>query len=163
VSRTRRLTVLTQVLNAGHYANQEELGRALARAGAPVTQATLSRDLRSLGVVKRPGNNGRSAYELPQTASESLDRQRQILDLRTFVNDVRVAANLVVIRTPPGHAMAVARAVDLQQFAGTVGSVAGDDTLLVVMSGAAAAKKLKRQLDSLSGASVLPDGAMLSR
>jgi len=163
VSRTRRLTVLTQVLNAGHYANQEELGRALARAGAPVTQATLSRDLRSLGVVKRPGNNGRSAYELPQTASESLDRQRQILDLRTFVNDVRVAANLVVIRTPPGHAMAVARAVDLQQFAGTVGSVAGDDTLLVVMSGAAAAKKLKRQLDSLSWASVLPDGAMLSR
>jgi hypothetical protein len=52
-----------------------------------------------------------------------------MLDLRTFVNEVRVAENLVVIRTPPGHANAVARAVDLQQFAGAVGSIAGDDTL----------------------------------
>jgi len=163
LSRARRLTVLAQVLNGGRYANQEELVRALARAGAPVTQATLSRDLRSLGVVKRPGNNGRSAYELPQPAGESLDRQRQMLDLRTFVNEVRVAENLVVIRTPPGHANAVARAVDLQQFSGAVGSIAGDDTLLVVMSGAAAAKKLKRHLDSLSGAPALPDGAMLFR
>jgi transcriptional regulator of arginine metabolism len=163
VSRTQRLNVLTNVLHSGRYANQHELARALARAGSPVTQATLSRDLRSLGVVKRPGSNGRSAYELPQPAAESLDRQRQLLDLRTFVNEVRVASNLVVIRTPPGHANAVGRAVDLQQFPGTVGSVAGDDTLLVVMSGAAAARKLKRQLDSLSGGAMLPNGDMLIR
>ena len=63
-----------------------------------------------------------------------------------------MASNLVVIRTPPGHANAVGRAVDLQLFPGTIGSVAGDDTLLVVMSGAAQAKRFKRQLDSLSRA-----------
>src|SRR5215467_16119031 len=95
VSRNRRLTLLSQLLADRRFHSQHELVRALARAGAPVTQATLSRDLRSLGVVKRPGNNGRSAYELPGPAAESLDRQRQILDLRTFVNEVRVAANLV--------------------------------------------------------------------
>lgn len=150
MSRTRRLTMLTQILNGGRYSSQHELTRALGRAGLPVTQATLSRDLRSLGVVKRPDPDGRSAYVLPQPAGEALDRQRQLLDLRTFVNEVRVAANLIVIRTPPGHANAVGRAVDLQPFAGIVGSVAGDDTLLVVMDSAASAKKLKRQLDSLS-------------
>lgn len=163
MSRTQRLNILANVLQSGRYANQHELARALARAGSHITQATLSRDLRSLGVVKRPGTNGRSAYEMPLPATESLDRQRQILDLRTFVNEVKVASNLVVIRTPPGHANAVARAVDLQQFTGTLGSIAGDDTLLVVMSGAAAARKLKRQLDSLSGGAALPDGDMLVR
>jgi transcriptional regulator of arginine metabolism len=152
MSRTRRLTLLTQILNAGRYSSQHELTRALGRAGLPVTQATLSRDLRSLGVVKRPDPDGRSAYVLPLPAGESLDRQRQLLDLRTFVNEVRVASNLLVIRTPPGHANAVGRAVDLQQFRGTVGTVAGDDTLLVVMDGAASARRLKRQLDSLSHA-----------
>ncbi|HKA25218.1 MAG TPA: arginine repressor [Candidatus Eisenbacteria bacterium] len=163
MSRTQRLNVLTHVLHSGRYGSQHELVRALAKAGSPVTQATLSRDLRSLGVVKRPGSNGGSVYELPQPASESLDRQRQLLDLRTFVNEVRVASNLVVIRTPPGHANAVARAVDLMQYPGFVGSVAGDDTMLVVMSGTGAARKLKRHLDSLSGASLLPNGDMLIR
>lgn len=152
MTRARRLTVLSNLLHAGRYGSQHELARAMARSGLSVTQATLSRDLRSLGVVKRPDPDGRSAYELPGPAGESLDRQRQLLDLRTFVNEVRVASNLVVIRTPPGHANAVGRAVDLQQFPGTIGSVAGDDTLLVVMSGAAQAKRLKRQLDSLSRA-----------
>jgi hypothetical protein len=64
------------------------------------------------GVIKRPTADGRSVYELPGPASEQLDRQRQMLDLRTFINDVRVAQNLVVVRTPPGHANAVGRAID---------------------------------------------------
>jgi transcriptional regulator of arginine metabolism len=150
MSRTRRLTLLTQILNGGRYSSQHELTRALGRAGLPVTQATLSRDLRSLGVVKRPDADGGSAYVLPNGGSESLDRQRQQLDLRSFVNEVRVASNLVVIRTPPGHANAVGRAVDMQSFPGVVGSVAGDDTLLVVMDGTPSARRLKRQLDSLA-------------
>ena len=152
VNRSQRLTVLTNLLDGGSYGSQHELARAMARSGQSVTQATLSRDLRSLGVVKRPNPDGSSAYALQVPGSESLDRRRQILDLRAFVNEVRVANNLVVIRTPPGHANAVGRAVDLQQFPGTVGSVAGDDTLLVVMSSAAQARRLKRQLDSLSRA-----------
>ena len=152
MSRTRRLTLLMQILNGGRYSSQHELTRALGRAGLPVTQATLSRDLRSLGVVKRPEPDGRSAYVLPLPVGESLDRDRQLLDLRSFVNEVRVASNLVVIRTPPGHANAVGRAVDLQQFPGVVGSIAGDDTLLIVMDGATSARQLKRRLDHLSRA-----------
>jgi transcriptional regulator of arginine metabolism len=150
VSRQRRLALLSQLLADHRFHNQEELARALARAGAPVTQATLSRDLRSLGVGKQPDAAGRGAYQLPGPATEMLDRQRQQLDLRAFVNEVRIAQNLVVIRTPPGHAHGVGRAVDLAAFPGVVGSVAGDDTVLVVLGDRSAAGRFKRWLDQES-------------
>jgi len=147
--RTRRLTALSQLLSERRFTSQEELGRALAHAGFAVTQATLSRDLKSLGAGKRAGQDGRTVYDLPAPAVELFDRQRQRIDLAAFVNDVHTAQNLVVIKTPPGHANGVGRAIDLLEFPGTLGSVAGDDTLLVVMAASAAAKKLKRHLDSL--------------
>ncbi len=151
MSRSRRLALLAQLLSGHRFSSQEELARALARSGAAVTQATLSRDLRSLGVGKRPDAEGRAVYQLPGPATETLDRQRQLLDLRTFVNEVRLAQNLVVVRTPPGHANGVARAIDLAEFEGLVGSVAGDDTVLVVMEDPAGARRLRRRLDAISG------------
>jgi transcriptional regulator of arginine metabolism len=152
VSRSRRLTLLSELLSGRRFASQEEIARALARGGVEVTQATLSRDLRSLGVGKRPGADGRTAYELPAPATETLDRQRQLLDLRAFVNDVRLTGNLAVVRTPPGHANGVARAIDLAGFPNVLGSVAGDDTVLVVLEDATAARALKRRLDQIGGA-----------
>jgi len=149
--RPRRLALVARLLASRPFSSQEELVQALGRAGVAVTQATLSRDLRGLGVLKRPGAAGRMVYALPGPPTEMLDRERQLLDLRSFVNEVRVAANLVVVRTPPGHANAVARAIDLSDLAGVVGSVAGDDTVLVVTEGAAAAGRLRRRLDSLAG------------
>ncbi|MGH7741643.1 MAG: arginine repressor [Candidatus Eiseniibacteriota bacterium] len=153
MSRSRRLTLLSELLSGKRFSSQEEIARALARGGVEVTQATLSRDLRSLGVGKRPLADGRAAYELPAPAAETLDRERQLLDLRAFVNQVRIAGNLAVVRTPPGHANGVARAIDLADFPDLVGSVAGDDTVLVVMADATAARTLKRRLDAIgSGA-----------
>jgi hypothetical protein len=70
-------------------------------------------------------------YVLPAPAVEIFDRERQRLDLVAFVNEVTVAQNLAVIKTPPGHANGVGRAIDLLSFPGMLGSVAGDDTLLV--------------------------------
>lgn len=151
MSRSRRLTVLARILAGRSFPNQEELAQALARAGVEVTQATLSRDLRSLGVIRRPDAEGRPVYELPGPPREQMDRARQALDLKAFVNEIRVAQNLVVVVTPPGHAHGVARAIDLAGFAGFVGSVAGDDTILVVMEDTAAARRLKRHLDTLAG------------
>lgn len=149
MSRSRRLTLLSELLSGRRFKSQEEIARALARSGVEVTQATLSRDLRSLGVGKRPGADGRTAYELPAPATETLDRERQLLDLKAFVNEVRVAGNLAVVRTPPGHANGVARAIDLANFADIVGSVAGDDTVLVVMEDAPSARAIKRRLDAI--------------
>lgn len=150
LSRSRRLARVAQLLSGQRFSSQEEIGRALERGGISVTQATLSRDLRSLGVAKRADASGRPVYELRQPAVETLDRERQSLDLRAFVNEVKVAQNLALVRTPPGHANGVARAMDLAEFQGFLGSVAGDDTVLAVMEDAAAARRLKRHLDSLA-------------
>lgn len=149
MAKNRRIQLLTQLLDARSFSSQEEIARALKRSGEAVTQATLSRDLRSLGAVRRPDPAGRAVYELPQPGVESLDRDRQALDLRVFVNEVRLAGNLIVVLTPPGHAHAVARALDLLAFLGWVGSVAGDDTVLAVMESAAAGRRLQKHLESL--------------
>ena len=151
MTRSRRLTLLAKLLGGRSYSSQDELVRALGKAGAAVTQATLSRDLRSLGVIRRPDALGHPVYELPGPPTETLDRQRQALDLKAFVNEVKVAQNLLIVRTPPGHANGVARAIDLAGHPGFVGSVAGDDTILVVMEEAASARALRRQLESIAG------------
>jgi transcriptional regulator of arginine metabolism len=153
VSRTNRLTVIAELLNARRFSSQEELAGALARSGIEATQATLSRDLRSLGVAKRSGPDGSSWYELPTPATEALDRGRQMLDLKIFVNETRVAQNLAIVKTPPGHASAVARAIDLTGFAALMGTVAGDDTVLCILEDQVSAKRFKKHLDVLSGRS----------
>jgi len=150
MTRTHRLNRLAHMLAGQRFANQEELARALGREGFEVTQATLSRDLRNLGVIKRRGPDGSPAYEMPGPAVEQLDHHRQMLDLRAFINEVRVAQNLVVVRTPPGHANAVGRAIDLAEFADVVGTIAGDDTVLVVLESATEARRFKRALESRS-------------
>jgi len=150
MSRTRRLATLARLLGGRRFGSQEELAAALARDGFEVTQGTLSRDLRSLGVGKRPGADGRSVYELPSAASETLDRERQLIDLKSFVNEVRVAQNLMVVRTPPGHAHGVGRAIDLADYEGVIGTVAGDDTILVIVEDGAQARRLKRHLDAVA-------------
>ena len=151
MSRTHRVTLITQMLSGRRFSNQEELATALTRAGVDVTQATLSRDLRSLGVAKRAGGDGTSWYELPGPATETLDRERQLLDLKVFVNETRLAQNLAVVKTPPGHASAVARALDLTGFEGLMGTVAGDDTVLCILEDLTHAKKFKKRLDDLAG------------
>ena len=151
MSRTHRLTTIAQMLSGRRFSSQEELAQALSRGGIEATQATLSRDLRSLGVAKRAGADGASWYELPQPATEALDRGRQLLDLKVFVNETRVAQNLAVVKTPPGHASAVARAIDLIGFDALMGTVAGDDTVLCILEDNVSAKRFRKYLDMLSG------------
>ena len=151
MSRSRRLTTLSQLLAERNFSSQDELARALGREGVEVTQATLSRDLRSLGVGKRPGPDGLPVYVLPAPAVEIFDRERQRLDLVAFVNEVTVAQNLAVIKTPPGHANGVGRAIDLLSFPGMLGSVAGDDTLLVVCKESVGGAAVAGHLAELAG------------
>ena len=158
MARSRRLALIAKLLGGRRFSSQEELAKALSRAGVDVTQATLSRDLRSLGVAKRAAGDGPSVYELPGPAVEQLDRERRLLDLRAFVNSVRVAQNLLVVRTPPGHANGVARAIDLADFDAVVGSVAGDDTVLVVLEDASSARRMQRHLDAIAAGETVGAG-----
>ena len=73
-----------------------------------------------------------------------------MIDLKSFVNEVRVAQNLMVVRTPPGHAHGVGRAIDLADYDGVIGTVAGDDTILVIVEDGAQARRLKKHLDAVA-------------
>jgi len=121
LSRHNRITDL--VSNETLY-TQDELRIRLAQSGINVNQATLSRDLRELGLIKTV--NG---YALPAT-EESGPPLEQLLT--EFVVDVREAENLLVLKTTPGSAQPVAAALDSSEWNELVGTIAGDDTILIV-------------------------------
>jgi len=140
-----RQKAILAVLEKGPLASQEELQRALRRQGFKVGQATLSRDIHELGLVKSaegyalPNGDGASDSALP-----SVSRL-----MREFVLDVRPAQNLLVIKTTVGSAQPVAAALDEEGWPEAVGSVAGDDTILIVCSTKKAASRLAARTQEL--------------
>lgn len=108
--------------------SQDQLRRRLAQRGLRVTQATLSRDLKELGLVKTPHGYTRPAAVEP--SAPPLPSLPHLL--REFVLDVREAQTLLVLKTNPGSAQPVAGALDGQQWQQVVGTIAGDDTVLII-------------------------------
>jgi transcriptional regulator of arginine metabolism len=137
----RRQRILT-LLEQGPVHSQAELQRQLAAAGLAVNQATLSRDLRALGVVK-----GVHGYELP-SAPLSPDTAHQSLwhAVHTWLLAAKAAQNLVVLRTPAGGAQPLGIALDRAALPGLVGTIAGDDTVLAICADAGKARALVRRL-----------------
>ncbi len=142
---TRRARIL-EIVRAGRVRNQEELRAHLAEFGIDVNQATLSRDLRDLGLLK-----GRDGYEIPSTASPTADDAGVALvaAARTWLGEARAAQSLVVLKTPPGGANPLAIAIDRARLDGVVGTIAGDDTVFLAAAGAAQARRLVRELMAL--------------
>jgi transcriptional regulator of arginine metabolism len=138
--RARRRNLISEVLGRVPVASQERLAELLADRGVHTTQATLSRDLREMGVVKGP-----DGYVLPATPTptETRDLGRT---LRTYVLDANAGGTLVVLRTGPGHAQIVGLELDRAPPDGVLGTVAGDDTIFVATKSEAAAKRVLRQI-----------------
>jgi transcriptional regulator of arginine metabolism len=138
-----------RILQEGSAASQHDIVERLRALGHDVTQATVSRDLQELGAVKVRSAAG-LVYRLPDQvprspAGDLLARGlRRTLD--EFAVDVRPAGSLVVIVTAPGHAAAVARAIDLAPPPGVVGTVAGDDTIFVATPDPETARDLAARL-----------------
>lgn len=129
--KSARRRDLLKILHQGHAATQQEFVAALRDAGHDVTQATVSRDLHELGAIKvRVGDQ--VAYRFPdelRSAGNGGSERTLLRELIDFAIDVRVAGTLVVVITLPGHAAAIARAIDLSNAAGIIGTIAGDDTV----------------------------------
>lgn len=138
----RQGQILKIIRNREIY-TQDELARELAQFGIPATQVTLSRDMRELGLVKTPEGyrqlpTERSGPELAVIANE-------------FLLDIRVAQNLIVMRTSPGNANTLAIAIDREDLDEVVGTVAGDDTVLVIAPDNETAVKFRqRMLEAIS-------------
>lgn len=122
-----RRALVIELIEGGHGGSQQALVDALEGRGVSVTQATLSRDLRALGAVKGPGG-----YRMPRGASSgSPDPLAQAMG--QWLDSVTAAQNLVVLKTPPGGASPLAVVLDRHAPDGVVGTIAGDDTILVIM------------------------------
>lgn len=134
-SRTARQAAIRRLLDSHYVTSQAELQVLLADAGFHVTQATLSRDLELLGAIKVPSPSGRPHYAVPDQATGQVaprDPARLARTLADMVEGMDHSGNMVVIRTPVGAASYIARAIDRSGMDSVIGTVAGDDTVLVV-------------------------------
>ena len=126
MTKTYRQGQILKLIRRQSLHTQEELARALKDQGVEATQVTLSRDIRDLGLIKTPDGY----RELTQPASPSGSRFTQLA--AEFLRDVRLAQNQIVLRTAAGHASSIAVALDQEQWPDILGTIAGDDTILVI-------------------------------
>ncbi|MBI1723288.1 MAG: arginine repressor [Gemmatimonadetes bacterium] len=147
--KAKRHAAVLRLVREHRIPSQERLRELLSRAGFDVTQATLSRDIRELGISKTPDEDGTPVYAAPQ---------EEILPppmLSTFLPSLLLRCDgvgpLLVLRTPTGSASALAAALDHEAWPEVLGTLAGDDTLLIIARSAADRKKLARRVAGLAG------------
>jgi transcriptional regulator of arginine metabolism len=148
--KARRQSVILDVIQREPVRSQEQLRRRMRAAGFDVTQATLSRDIRELGVVKG-GQDG--AYQTPPAAAANGQASRSLLQraLADYLTRLDQVQQLVVMRTGPGQAQLLGVALDGARLPEVVGTLAGDDTILVIASDARRARSLVKRLEQMVG------------
>ena len=165
LGKNQRQRRIAHILRQESVSSQDHLVELLTAQGVAVTQATVSRDLDDLGAVKVPTGGG-SVYAIPELPSEQIapdDHLRRVLG--EWVVAVGCSENLVVLNTPPGSAHVVGSAIDRSVVDGVLGTVAGDDTVLVVATeeagGAAVAEFFRSQagLTDPAGSALLEESS----
>jgi transcriptional regulator of arginine metabolism len=147
--KARRQSVVLELVDREALHSQEALRRRLRRRGFEATQATISRDIKDLGLVKRAGDG---AYQRPGIEAQNPETARTALEraVAEFLRRVDRVQHLVVVRTGAGQAQPLALALDRAQLGEVVGTIAGDDTILVIARGARSAAALLRRLKDYS-------------
>jgi transcriptional regulator of arginine metabolism len=133
--KNERLDTIKMIISSREISNQEELIRALEAEGFKLTQATLSRDLKQMKVSKAISQNGRSVYVLPANATyKRVKDNRPIHEMMNhsgFIS-LRFSRNIGVIKTRPGYASSIAYDIDNAHIPLIIGTIAGDDTIMIV-------------------------------
>ncbi len=144
--KLQRHTAIRDLLARGAITNQDELRHRLAERGFHVTQATLSRDIHELRLSK-----GSAGYSLPAAVTEEDEGPGIREVLRSFGLEVRQATNLLVLITVTSGAQPVASGIDYEDWPEVVGTIAGDDTVLIICPDETRAGALKTRMDELIG------------
>ncbi len=140
-----RRTQIVDLLRNEEVGTQDDLRRKLKRRGIHVTQATVSRDIEELGLVKT-----RSGYKLPGIERPMAPIQPSLaIVLKEFLSEALQAANLVVLKTRPGNAHSVAAALDASPFEEVVGTIAGDDTIFIATPSSREAGLVRKKILAL--------------
>lgn len=150
--KKKRQEKIIEIISQNEVETQEDLARYLNQAGYSVTQATVSRDIREMSLVKVPGMRTKQCYTVPKESSgggsSGLGRQYSGV-LQDGVVSMEQAGNLLVIKTVSGMAMAVAAAIDAMSLDGIVGSIAGDDTILCAIKTEEKVKEVMERMQTL--------------
>jgi transcriptional regulator of arginine metabolism len=152
LGKRQRQHLVGRLIETNIVRNQMELVELLAAEGVVATQATVSRDLDDLGAIKVRVPGGDSAYAIPELPKEQVapeDHLRRVFG--DWVVEVAHSANLVVLRTPPGSAHVVGSALDRAALVEVIGTVAGDDTLIVVAAEEIGGAQVASMLADLAG------------
>ena len=144
MSKLSRQNTILDLVQQEAVTNQEQLRRLLLRQGFEVTQATLSRDINELSLVKTAAGYSLGRGEQSEPSHYSAGRL-----VREFVTEVREAQNLLVIKTSTGSAQPVAAAIDAEGWTEIVGTVGGDDTILVISQSKRAAHKVAQRIKGM--------------
>jgi transcriptional regulator of arginine metabolism len=142
--RSRRQELILSLIAEKPIRNQNELLRELQDAGIAMTQSTLSRELKTLGIAKAPDASGGYRYVGGQGAVKG-----PMAPVAAFVRTVERSGIFVVVKTPPGNAQGVARALDEADWAEVMGTIAGDDTILVICRGDGQAQAIAKRIETL--------------
>ena len=143
MNKSYRQSQILKLIRGRRVHTQQELARALRALKIPATQVTLSRDIRELGLVKTPEGYAPVGAEAPAAPAGP-----DVATLaREFLLDVRAAQNLLVLRTPPAHANSLAAALDQADWPEVTGTIAGDDTVLVVAPDSKTATALRARFE----------------
>lgn len=146
--KERRHEKINELVSQYEIDTQEELADRLCEAGYQVTQATVSRDIRELKLSKVPVGKGRQKY-VAFTQDESHLGDKYIRVLREGYVSIDLAQNLLVMKTVPGMAMAVAAAVDALKIEEIVGCIAGDNTIMMAMRNVTSALAVKDKIERM--------------
>jgi len=142
-TKTFRHGQILRLVSSEHISNQETLRRRLAQQRLRVTQATLSRDLQELQLVKT-----KEGYRASSLSEEVATVPHLTRALGEFLLDIRPAENLLVLKTPPSGAQPLAAALDAAKFAEIAGTIAGDDTVLIITPSRKTRESLQRKIES---------------
>lgn len=148
--KTGRQTVIIDIISQKNIETQQQLMDELAARGITTTQATLSRDIRDLKLIKEPSSDGGARYVRKEDPEEEqrADNVIRVL-LKPSVKSYESAMNLVVIKTFPGLASAACAAIDGMDIPGLVGTIAGDDTFFIAMKTVQQAEELVERMHVL--------------
>lgn len=152
LAKQQRQHRIAALLEAGNVTSQAQLVDLLAEVGVVATQATVSRDLEDMGAVKIRVRGGETAYALPELPTQRVapeDHLRRVLS--EWLVEVSHSGPVVVLRTPPGSAHVVGSAIDRAGLDDVLGTVAGDDTLMVIAAEKAGGKKVANMFMDLAG------------
>lgn len=144
-----RYTKIKEIVQSRPIETQEELAKALQEEGIEVTQATVSRDIKELMLIKVPTSDGHYRYALSQEQNMLMSKNRMARLFQDSIVHVDSALNQIVIHTMPGSANMVAAAIDLAKWENVIGTIAGDDTILIITNSTESVPKITKVIVTL--------------